>query len=587
MLCIITTIQSDEINVLLCNQAVQLRDFEITSPPECIQQVFETTETCKVNAFNTNVHSIKIATYLCQQMTQTYSTYVYFNGVHIKDIGEIMYSAVSAERCKSMITDKFDQENGELHQVETGVYKTGWEQDFPYRYCQEIKGTKTAVLLKKSYIQYDLIENTIQSPETDALACKYESGICITEQATLIWQPTNHDICTAIRDTNIAQNEDIVIHYDKRMNTISAEIPEIMMTFHSRAESPVQVKGCFDKGKLISTAQGIMLEIFNCTKKDTLQFLKENLQNVPMAESSSEDEGALLYVMNYVYDILSQQQKKKLENDQLTQCQNDQIHAFLIRQIAKQFPSDAITFLANEQISAISQDDIITQIPCTKKKARLLQSLKYEGKFAARPIAKMQKGNKTVIIQNFQANQWEIGVTNFESYQENSKHIFNVDSKHIVYKNYSLSKNAEPMKITPRSSKSKLEIKNLDFTRVDIITKKMRGVQQLAYQTSAINSLIAEQKKPQLIMGTKLHADIDIESTILNQLISIKGSFMTKTAIAITVLTVAWALCYPIIIAYLAYDTIMYKIQSGENGKRHRHQLDIDDPYFKEGVPNP
>ena len=107
----------------------------------------------------------------------------------------------------------------------------------------------------------------------------------------------------------------------------------------------------------------------------------------------------------------------------------------------------------------------------------------------------------------------------------------------------------------------------------------MRGTQQLAYQTSVINNQLAEQKKPQLVMGTKMHADINIETTILNQLLSIKGTIMTKTAIAITILTIAWSVCYPIIIGYLVYDSIVYRIHSGENGKRNHHQLATDDHF--------
>ena len=426
-----------------------------------------------------------------------------------------------------------------------------------YKYCQEYGGTRES--LTKTWITYDPIKDRLFSSQADLSHCSYRTATFDTQQLTFVWSPTNEDFCETLKSTKILNKGKMTIHYNENNEHVRAEIDELLMSFPSTAPIPRTVPTCFTKSEIIQTPQGIILEIINCTQQGTTQFLRERLQKQTLKHSAIKETRELTYMLNYLYDTVSKSIKENMQQNNFLNCKNDELHAFFLKEMSKTQPSKVLSKILNRKVGAIARNDMIVQIACRNITAELRNSLKLRNVYASRPIANVLQ-NESYLIQLYEEGIWIAGTPFKENFKENSEMTFNIQGEWITYRNYSKTATRKiPTKLTPESTKMNVPLKELDFSSVDVSNGKLVENTQNAYIESAISNGILQNNLGQLTMGNAKRDNINVENTLVETMLNIKGQSVI-TLITIThVLSMIWNAIYPCLILYCCIQYVNYK----------------------------
>ena len=459
-----------------------------------------------------------------------------------------------------MIMTKKSEIYGELTETETGKYMTPWPEEYKYQYCQEYNGERRALVLIETYINYDVITNSLHSPTGDNDHCNYKNGYCQNNAATLIWEPQPLELCHSLKKTRIATNTKITIHSNINGH-IRADADELLMTFPSKTETPTQLKGCFPDSELITTPQGIMVKLENCAEYETKKWLIENLMKKHLTQSSANAERATKYMLTYISSTIADEQLKQLEQNNYQNCLLDNHLMFIYRMIANFYPSDVVNYISNTQIALKSKDDILYQIPCKDIEAELMHNMRMDNKFLARPIAMVKPKNGTqYFIQNLHNNQWVKSINLFEKYKKNSEKTYQLDGKYYTFKNYSfIGTEKIPTILLPTSSQTTTTIREIDFSSIETANQEIITDQQLGSMSNAIENLKYFQDKKQVVLGKNTGEDIDIQHTLVATLAGIKSKWFNTILIILNILSTAWALIYPLILIYTCYEVCKHE----------------------------
>lgn len=547
----LTGATSLKFNATVCSFNNPIKTYVINSTRTCTRRPILHTSTCQVNAFNINVHAVGITAFACYRKVTPYTSFKYFFGGTTVTTGEPFFKAADKNLCIKIVHEKTDPELGRLVEIDDHSMATQARDDINYEWMTELEGVRITTILTKTSITYDMVQNEIYSPLTDLSHCSFKTGSCSTQTYTVIWNPQGHNLCTAVKNTQIAKATTMTSHLDAGGNSVNLEIKDLLMSFPSQTDVPSSLPSCFPKRDIIMTPQGILIEILNCSTETSTNFFKRKLKKRPMPQGEPLRSKTFTYMLNYVYDILAEKHRDNIEEQNLINCKNNKIRIELLKLAAKSQPSKILGLLLGRQVAATASNGVISQVPCRKIEAKLKNSLKVGNKFAYKPIA-VTHNNLT--IQKYEDELWIVGTPFTEQYQENKEILTPINNYWVTYINYSLSPTSnKPKVITPGQDHVNITTTPLDFSAVDVSNGKLVHNSQDSYLEAAATIGVSNANLGQLIIGEGEHPNIDVEGTPIKHLLFIKGNAIGIFYV-IQGLGMLWSVIYPFLILYIAWQ---------------------------------
>ena len=260
---------------------------------------------------------------------------------------------------------------------------------------------------------------------------------CTSQTMTIVWKVNKNKPCSMSMNLG---THNILLHYNTS-SLYRVEITTLGMPVHQWSVCAIRAIHCFPK-QLFCTFNGICLVIFNRNELSKLPAFKPSKSLGELAKAHPDTPFAPL--LNKIEDQLSDLIQKLDEQSRLLNCQLERALSIIANTAGKLFPSEILSLATGHPTLGIAAGSVITGMDCTTVIGTVLPSLDFGNnqKFSLLPLVQSdykQNGNSRLgqLVSPNYIIQGE--PTYYETYHPSRTLIFKVNSRYILYENYTAS----------------------------------------------------------------------------------------------------------------------------------------------------
>ena len=281
------------------------------------------------------------------------------------------------------------------------------------------------------------------------------------------------------------------------------EIPYRGMSIHRWSLCPHRAVHCFSK-KLFCTINGIYIVFLKCQnlqslhQKKTILRLKKHLSSKILSEVEYPFPHSDFF-LNEIEDQLNEFALKLNEQNHLLHCQLERTFNILSSTLGKLYPSEILSLALGRPSLAISAGNVITHLTCQPINATVLPTLAFdnETKFSLLPLVEYGRtqDGKSRIGQLVSPNFVVQGKSSYyEHYHPGRTPIFQINSRFVLFENYSLSYSNLPVPLTVITDTISVK----DFADIhQTVTETHNGLTDLHLLIATIAQIAVDRDKLQ------------------------------------------------------------------------------------------
>ena len=389
--------------------------------------------------------------YFCFTKQTRWTSHFFFFGSKYKETHVVDSQPPSPLRCKSWSSTKNTQDGKliELTNSKTS-FGTNNKVKIDYSWPTSKSGFVQNSYLNKGVIFYDFFKDSLSSPIIPLTNCHISTGYCATYTMTIVWDVSRFSTCPKTRRLGL---QSLKLYYN-HTSLYRVEIPSRGMSIHRWSLCPHRAVHCFSK-KLFCTINGIYIVPFKCQnlqslyQEKTILRLKKHLFSKNLSEVEYPFPHSDLF-LNEIEDQLNEFALKLNEQNHLLHCQLERTLNILSSTLGKLYPSEILSLALGRPSLAISAGDVITQLTCQPINATVLPTLAFdnETKFSLLPLVEYGRTQygKSRIGQLVSPNFVVQGKPSYyEHYHPGRTLIFQINSRFVLFENYSLSHSNLPV----------------------------------------------------------------------------------------------------------------------------------------------
>ena len=283
---------------------------------------------------------------------------------------------------------------------------------------------------------FDFYSDILSSTVLPMANCPISLGYCTSQTMTVVWDVTNKGDCTV---TSSLGKQEMRLHYNSS-SLYRIEMPVLGISMHRCRGCSERAQHCFSSN-LFRTINGFYISSSKCRDLG-------NLTSYPLPSSSNRTslskhypEPKLAAFITEVEENLAEFAYNLEEQNRLLHCQLERLLGIIADTVGSVFPTEILSLAKGKPTFGIASDDVITELPRRRIIGRVLPSLAFDNgqKFSLLPLVDIgpdHTGNSRsgqLVSPNFVIQGKP---TYYENYYSGRTLIFPVNSRHILYENY-------------------------------------------------------------------------------------------------------------------------------------------------------
>ena len=283
---------------------------------------------------------------------------------------------------------------------------------------------------------YDFYRDTLSSTILPMANCHISLGYCTSQTMTVVWDVTGKGDCPV---TTSLGKQEIRLYYNSS-SLYRIEMPALGISIHRWKRCSERARHCFPSN-LFCTINGFYISSSKC--RDLA-----NLTSYPLPSSSHRPslskqypEPKLAAFITEVEDQMAEFAYSLEKQNRLLHCQLERSLGIIANTVGRLFPTEILSLAKGKPTFGIASGDVITELSCRKIIERVLPSLAFDNgqKFSLLPLVDIgpdHAGNPRsgqLVSPNFVIQGKP---TYYESYHSGRALIFRVNSRYILYENY-------------------------------------------------------------------------------------------------------------------------------------------------------